>query len=69
MDWRRLLLCLIHPLPRPSSEDLVSAMQEFAAVSHSPGGMVGREEFSRVRLWFSDGAHDQEKIKQVRVGT
>ena len=67
VDWRRLLLCLIHPLPRPSPDDLVSALQEFVAVSHTPGGAVTREEFGRVRLWFTDESSDQEKIKQVRL--
>ena len=65
VDWRRLLLCLLHPLPHPSSADLVKALQEFKAVSPAHS-VVGREEYGRVSLEFLNNLKDKSEAKRIK---
>lgn len=52
VDWRDLLLLLCEPFPQPSMQDLLRALQHFAAHDHRKTGLVTRQTFRACDFWF-----------------
>ena len=69
VDWRKFVVCLVQPPSLPSSQQLVEAVQGFAAVGGA-GGTVTREEYMGVETWITadtatEGFDRPQKLKEV----
>jgi len=56
VDWRRLFVALVWPVPPASQAQLLQALQAFREMDQMNGGTVTREQWARMPLWFPDSA-------------
>ncbi|XP_022100241.1 sperm flagellar protein 2-like isoform X2 [Acanthaster planci] len=53
VDWRTFMLQVAQPWPQPSQAQLLETLQGFKAVDTLNVGIVTREQFEQVRLWYT----------------
>eukprot|EP00794_Sanderia_malayensis_P007710 gene7710-8548_t len=62
LDWKAFLLAAAKPWPAASIEGLLDSLRQFREIDHLKIGRVGREDFEKVQLWFSEEENDADSF-------
>lgn len=65
VDWRRLLLALLWPIPTPTQAQLLETLQHFKDMDQKNTGYVTREQYDRMNLWFDTGSASPDSYDRV----